>query len=137
MNKFDLNRIRGIVARLNTASLALALAGCVFGNGDPPAVMKYSQVTQAAWGEAELQQDDIVGGAIPVWGSGIVVLNLEPQGSTVPVADSGGSGSDTFDFLVKTEQQASFELDSSDLQHIASLVIFNDVGDELVRLRLW
>lgn len=134
MDKFDSKRIRGIVAKLSTAGLALALAGCVSGNDNAPAVMQYSQVTQAAWGEAELQQDDMVGGAIPVWGSGMVVLNLEPQDSTVASEDSAGSGSDTFDFLVKTEQQASFELDSSDLQHIASLVIFNDAGDEWVRL---
>ena len=134
MDKFDSKRIGSVVAGLSTAGLALALAGCVFGNNDSPAVKQYSQVTQAAWGEAELQQDDMVGGAIPVWGSGMVVLNLEPQSSTVTSEDSAGSGSDTFDFLVRTEQQASFELDSSDLQHIASLVIFNDAGNEWVRL---
>lgn len=134
MNKQTTTRIKTMAACLSACGLALALAGCVFGNDVSQPANQYSQVTQAAWGETELQQDDLVGGSIPVWGSGTVVLTLEPQVSTVTTEDSAASGVDAFDFLVKDEQQAAFELDPSDLQHIAALSIFNADGVGLVNL---
>lgn len=117
------------------AALLLGLAACSGSESGAP-LGEYDVIRKAAWGESELHQHDAhEGGAIPAWGSGTLVFQLEPHGYPESDEDTEESGADRALFNVAQEEQIAMSLDSADLAHIAALRITNSAGQVLLDLQ--